>query len=267
MAYVLGHSQPELQRLVEQSRYIGEHTDELFSRAGLAPGMRVLDAGCGSGDVSFLAAALVGPSGSVLGVDRSADALGLARDRAAAARLENVRFTQADVTELGLDERFDAVVGRFVLAYLDDPVGAVRRIVRHLRPGGVVVFQESVLTPMCSAEQLPLARTASGWICELFARAGLRADMGWRLPQVFREAGLPRPEVVARTAVGSGPDSGAYALLAETIRSLLPRIEALGVASAEDVGIDSLADRLRDETVSAGALIVLPTLVGAWVNP
>jgi ubiquinone/menaquinone biosynthesis C-methylase UbiE len=266
MAYVLGHSRPELQRLIDQSRYIGEITEEVLRRAGLARGMDVLDVGCGSGDVSFLAAALVGDEGSVLGVDRSPDALELARGRAGAAGLANVRFAAADVTELDLDERFDAVIGRFVLVYLPDPVEAMRRIMRHLLPGGLAIFQESVLTPMCSAEQQPLARTASGWICDLFARAGLPADMGWRLPQVFRAAGLPRPEVLARTALGAGPESGAYALLADSIRSLLPQLEALGVASAEEVEIESLSGRLRDQTVSADALIILPTLVGAWAR-
>ena len=68
--YVHGHPAGELERLLNQSRFYGELTEEVFRRAGLAPGMRVLDAGHGAGDVSLLAASIVGPAGSVLIYDK-----------------------------------------------------------------------------------------------------------------------------------------------------------------------------------------------------
>ena len=61
--YVFGSSEAELRRLIDQARYFGDLTERLFRRAGRRPGMRVLDVGCGDGDVSLLASALVGPSG------------------------------------------------------------------------------------------------------------------------------------------------------------------------------------------------------------
>jgi ubiquinone/menaquinone biosynthesis C-methylase UbiE len=67
----LGHSESELQRLLNQSHFYGELTEEVLKRAGIAKGMHILDVGCGAGDVSFLAASIVGPAGSVLGVDSS----------------------------------------------------------------------------------------------------------------------------------------------------------------------------------------------------
>src|SRR5690606_4206862 len=80
--YALGYSEHEFRRLEMQSRIIGDLTEDVLQRAGIRKGMRVLDLGCGVGDVSLLAAWLVGPSGFVLGVDRSADALAAARRRA-----------------------------------------------------------------------------------------------------------------------------------------------------------------------------------------
>ena len=59
-AYVLGHSDRELDRLTTQARMFEPFTRQLLLQAGICPGMRVLDVGCGSGDVSFLAAGLVG---------------------------------------------------------------------------------------------------------------------------------------------------------------------------------------------------------------
>ena len=67
--YVLGHADMEVQRLLLQGRLYDDYTEHALRLAGLRPGMRGLDIGSGPGDVSFVAARLVGPSGSVLGVD------------------------------------------------------------------------------------------------------------------------------------------------------------------------------------------------------
>ena len=85
--YALGHSQQELDRLVFQGRFIGDLTAHVLRLAGLGSGMRVLDVGCGAGDVSFLAASLVGPDGFVFGVDKSPEAVAMARERAQQSRL------------------------------------------------------------------------------------------------------------------------------------------------------------------------------------
>jgi tRNA A58 N-methylase Trm61 len=71
MAYALGHSDRELERLISQARLYEPFTMQFFRDAGIAEGMHVLDVGCGAGDVSFLAAQIVGPSGQVVGVDRA----------------------------------------------------------------------------------------------------------------------------------------------------------------------------------------------------
>lgn len=91
--YILGHSQAELRRLMLQASIIQPITRRLLLEAGLKPGMRVLDIGCGTGDVSLLAADLVGPRGAVVGIDRSAEAVAAARDRAAALGYGRVTFS------------------------------------------------------------------------------------------------------------------------------------------------------------------------------
>lgn len=85
--YSLGHSDAELQRLIWQGDVLRPYTERLLRLAAIKPGMRVLDVGCGAGDVTMLLARIVGPSGSVTGVDRSAQPLALAEHRAAAAGL------------------------------------------------------------------------------------------------------------------------------------------------------------------------------------
>jgi hypothetical protein len=82
----------------------------------------------------------------------------------------------------------------------------------------------------------------------------------------FHGAGLPRPQMLLGARVESGPESAAYAALAGIARTLLPVIEANGIASAAQVGIDTLVERLRDQAVATEATIYAPPLIGAWAR-
>lgn len=66
--YVLGHSQREIRRLIYQAALLEPITERLLRNAQIRPGMRVLDLGCSAGDLSMLAATLVGPTGLVIGI-------------------------------------------------------------------------------------------------------------------------------------------------------------------------------------------------------
>ena len=264
-AYILGHDPDELDRLIAQARFFGDLTEEVLRRAGVGPGMAVLDLGCGTGDVSFLAARLVGPTGTVLGVDRSAEAVATASDRAGQAVLDNVSFTVADLADLD-PAPVDALVGRLVLLYLDDPVATLRRLLGLLRPGGVVAFQEMDMGAATCEPDCPLFLTTGDRVVQTFIRAGIDHRTGLKLSRIYRDAGLPAPETLQGARVESGPDSPVYAWLAETARTLLPLMERTGVASAAEVGVDTLAARLREEIVAADATVVPPPLIGAWTR-
>jgi ubiquinone/menaquinone biosynthesis C-methylase UbiE len=176
-AYALGYSEREFRRLERQGAFLRDLTEDVLRRAGIAPGMRVLDVGCGVGDVSLLAAELVGPSGAVLGIDRSAEATATAGRRAAAAGRGWVRFAAAELDAFSTDEKFDALIGRLILLYLPDPAAALRRLCRHLRPGGIVAFQEMAMPLFRSVPDGPQFRWCIGWILDTLARAGCDTDM------------------------------------------------------------------------------------------
>src|SRR4030095_3476788 len=152
--YALGHSEQELQRLSRQGQAIGPFTRQLFEEAGINQGMRVLDIGCGSGDVAFLTANLVGRSGEGVGVERERKAGAWASARAHSQGITNVKFIEGDPAETEFDRQFDAIVGRLVLMYYPDPVEAIRKLIRHVRPGGLIVFQE---VDLANARSLPVA--------------------------------------------------------------------------------------------------------------
>src|SRR4030088_294455 len=126
--YALGSTDAEHERLIWQAARLAPLTERFFRGAGIGPGQRVLDIGSGVGDVAMLAARLVGPSGEVVGVERDTRSIARARARTAEAGLHNVTFTQSDVCQLSGDKPFDAVVGRFILQFLPDPVAALRSL-------------------------------------------------------------------------------------------------------------------------------------------
>jgi SAM-dependent methyltransferase len=265
-AYILGHAETELDRLIHQARFFGELTEQVLHRAGLQPGMRVLDIGCGAGDVALLAARLVGPEGAVIGVDKSPEAVALASRRAQAAELTNMHFVAQDLSELSLDQPVDALVGRLVLMYFADPAVLLRRLLGLLKPGGLVVFHEFDLAGAKSEPTCEIFEVALQRIRQTFSRVGVDIHTGLKLGRIFQEAGLPAPQMILGARVEGGPDSLIYAQVEQVTQTLLPLMQRTGVATAAEVGIETLAARLRAETVAHNATLVSPSLIGAWAQ-
>jgi SAM-dependent methyltransferase len=243
-----------------------ELTEDVFRRAGLRPGMRVLDLGCGVGDVSLLAARMVGAQGSVLGVDRAVSSVQTATRRAASLRVANASFETAELTTFEPQQSFDAIVGRLVLLYLPDPAAILRRLSPALRRGGVVAFQEYDMSQVSQVPAGDLFLRVKEWLLAAFAAGGAELDMGTRLYATFLRAGLPPPSMTAATPVACGPSSPGYESVAGVVRSLLPLIEREGIASAAEIDIDTLTDRLREDSVARERVTFLPRVVGAWTS-
>jgi len=263
-AYALGYSSDEFRRLELQGAFFRDLTEDVLKRAGLRAGMHVLDVGCGVGDVALLAGEFVGPTGRVLGIDRSHDAIAIARRRAAAAGQNWTLFEASEIETYTTSLRFDAIVGRLVLGYLPDAVAALRRLLGLLRPNGVVAFQEIALPLIRSVPPGALFDQCSQWVTDAFGPAGFEVDMGGKLYATFVAAGLADPQMIAAGRVAGGPESPLYDYMTGVVRSLLPMIERFNVATAAEVGIDTLAERLRREALASNACIMLPPLVGAW---
>ena len=96
--YILGHSDRELRRLMLQADNLRPITTRLLREIGLAGGMRVVDLGCGAGDLAMLAAEIVGPTGAVLAIDRNAAAIVTARERARTAGHANIEYVEGDAS-------------------------------------------------------------------------------------------------------------------------------------------------------------------------
>src|SRR5579859_2029757 len=127
-SYALGYSQSERDRLIRQAAQLAPLTERFFRDAGIGPGHRVLELGSGMGDVAMLVARIVGPSGEVVGVERDADSIQFAQSRLSHAGLSNVIFTRSDISQLSNENKFDAVVGRFILQFLPDVPAVLRTL-------------------------------------------------------------------------------------------------------------------------------------------
>ncbi|MGA7920910.1 MAG: methyltransferase domain-containing protein [Candidatus Acidiferrales bacterium] len=125
----MGASNRERKRLMRQGTILREPLAAAFRGAGITSRMRVLDIGCGVGDVSILAAESVGPSGSVVGLDHDAASVAWATGRVAEAGFANIQFRTGEFGEFNDSQDFDALVGRLILMYLPDPVATLRYLI------------------------------------------------------------------------------------------------------------------------------------------
>lgn len=261
--YVLGSTDPEMARLAAISEVYGPMTGAWLDAAGVGPGMRVADLGCGPGDVTLAAARRVGPTGSVVGVDDAARPLERARRRAEGAHLATVSFEQGDVLSWEPAEPLDAVVGRLILLHLPDPAAAIVRAAELVRPGGIVAFADIALTTRGALPELPLLTAYMGWFLETFRRAGRPVDMALRLAAVFAAAGLPDPVLTSAAPAERGGDAVGWSIIGGDITSLLPVIERTGVATAAQIGPDTFEQRLRAQAAEHDAVLLNPLVVGA----
>jgi hypothetical protein len=151
--------------------------------------------------------------------------------------------------------------------YLPDPVAVLRGLVGRVRPGGIVAFLENDFThPPTTFPPAPLHQQVMRWTTPPSGGGGPDQQMGSKLHQAYLDAGLPAPQLRLDAPVGGGEDWSGYAYVADTVRSLLPMMEQTGLVSAEDVGIDTLADRLRAEALGLRGVQMLPIVVGAWAQ-
>jgi 2-polyprenyl-3-methyl-5-hydroxy-6-metoxy-1,4-benzoquinol methylase len=270
-AYVFGSSATEITRLQQLGELLQPTTHQALREAGIAEGMNVLDIGCGPGSVTFLAAELVGPAGSVAGVDRDPAMLATARAHALSSGQPNVSFIRADLAELGaerwLEPGFDAIVGRLILLHLDDPVALLSRLVPHLHPGGVVVFQEPDLTRMgASFPPIPVLEQLCEWVRDAHRALGVDCQFGLRLQEVFQDAGLPPPALRCDAFIGSGPTWGWYNQILHAARNAMPVVLSNSITAAEQAGLDTLAERVREAVARQHSVTRAIDLVSAWTR-
>lgn len=267
-SYVLDRSDRELDRLDLQGLIYRDVTRRALESAGIEGGMRVLDVGCGSGDVSRLAAEIVGTRGSVLGVDVDDDSIRSARQRSIQSGITNVSFEEGEAASIAGDHSFDALVGRFFLMHQTSPAETLAAAARAVRPGGVIMMLESNMAGLVDAQHSlphsPIYDEVVRWKCRVVAGAGADLEAGLSLYRTFREAGLPAPELRMEAPVEGGPESLIYRYMADSVRSMLATAGTLGIEGFNLERVDTLETDLRDSVVAHDGVLVCWPTVSAW---
>jgi SAM-dependent methyltransferase len=265
--YILGHSEREIARLKAQAAELDPIMKRFLREAGIVPGMRVLDVGSGAGDVAFLAAELVGNSGEVIGVDLAPAAVEVARSRATAHSLENVAFFEGNPAAMSFDRPFDAVIGRYVLQFQKDPIAVLRNVTAHVRPKGLIFFQENDWSGLTSFPPVPTFDQICQWASTTMRRHGTETHMGFKLHGTFVGAGLESPTMRLEAPLGGTPANLEWLTrFRELIATLLPEMEQFGVATPAQVNIETLVKRISDEAARTNSVIVGHFSVGAWAR-
>ena len=262
--YVLGNHGEELARLDHQAAVIERPTRLLLQAAGVTAGMHVLDLGTGLGHVARLAGELVGPTGSVLGIDRSADALAAARERTQQAGMAQITFAEGNALAWRASAPFDVIVGRLLLFHVPDPSAVVRHHLQNLRPGGLFVAVDFDLGGTRVDPPVAIVDTAVRWVHDGFRAAGAWPRIGARLGTILEDAQLTGVTTFGVQAYLSPGDSSGPRLLAGVVRSLAPAIIAHGLATGDELDLTTLEQRIAEGVRGARAVILPPTVVGAW---
>ena len=207
----------------------------------LRPGLRVLDVGCGPGAITVGLAERVAPGGTVVGVDRDAGWLELARSLATTQ--PHVRFEEADGAALPFeDDAFDVAFLHAVLQHVDSPEAVLAEVRRVVTPGGIVAVGDVDLDFFVLHPRTPALDAAVA----LDRRHRRQPDVGRRLPELLRGAGFDDVELTLQPNVVCGPESAAgvaassaarleadpYAEHAETVGWIDDRRELVAMADA-----------------------------------
>jgi 2-polyprenyl-3-methyl-5-hydroxy-6-metoxy-1,4-benzoquinol methylase len=259
--YILATGGKDVKRLRLLHEVYGPGTEALFRRVGLRAGQRVVEIGCGSGNIACWVARQVAPHGSVMALDIAADQVEQARQQAQTQGLQNIEFQVADAYAPRLPEgSFDLVYCRLVLSHLTRPAAALAAMRALARPGGLVVCEEiDIGCWLCDPPAAAMDRFFK-LNAVLGERRGENFCLGASLHRLFHEVGFVRPEVGVNFALALRGEG--KRLLGMTFAEFAPELVQEGLASQEETDrvtaeLMTLAD---DETVLFG----FPLVVQVW---
>jgi ubiquinone/menaquinone biosynthesis C-methylase UbiE len=241
--YSLGGSEGERARLQRQADELRADSAALLDLVGLRAGQSAIDLGCGPRGVLDLLAERVGPEGRVLGVDADPVSVAMASEFVSDRGLDVVQVLTGDARHTGLPSGgFDVAHTRTLLVTIPEPAEVVAEMVRLVRPGGRVASMEFDMEfSLCYPPDEAFAR-----ICDIFtavfSRNGADPQLGRKVPQLFRDAGLTDVEVEARAPLYPAGHSRRTIRL-DLVRAMRPQVLEMDLATEAE--LDELEARAR----------------------
>lgn len=188
--YVIAGGEEGKKRLELLSRVMRPTTSRLLKSVGLAEGMKCLDIGCGGGFVTALMSDVVGPTGSVVGIDADEVILKLAQEDAELAGTNNIEFVKLDASIQHRATYYDIVYARFVLTHLQHPQPCLESMISSCKRGGRIVVEDIEFTGSFSYPPLDAYQRYTELYQEVVKKRGADPNIGPKVLGMFRAAGL-----------------------------------------------------------------------------
>jgi len=260
--YLLGQRAEEETRLCLQMVDLAPISDAMLERIGIRPGEKVIDLGCGPGGVLDLLARRVGPTGSVLGLERSPHYLELSRRFVPEQALPQVEVREGDAYATGLPRgSFDGAHMRLVLVNVPRPEEIVREMVALVRPGGwIASFEADYASHACDPPLPAWDRLLAAFTANARSQ-GIDLNIGRRTRRLFRDAGVVDIEVDP-TLRARLPGHPARHVLHTFVANVRDQLVAGGhIDRAQLIAdLDALAGHLDDP----GTVVVSHTFFRVW---
>ncbi|HKC20310.1 MAG TPA: methyltransferase domain-containing protein [Candidatus Dormibacteraeota bacterium] len=260
--YVIRGGREGYDRLKILARTRWPDTSAFLERIGLRGGMRCVDLGCGGGDVTLEIARIVGPDGSVVGVDMDEVKLDLARSAAAEKGLSNVEFHAGNVNDWTAPSGYDLVYSRFLLQHLSRPGDLLRRMWYGVCSEGVLAVEDVDFDGLfCEPPNAAFDFFASTFP-RTIARYGGDGSIGRKLHRLFLEVGIPDPQVKLVQWAESSGDGKRLPLL--TLEATAKSMVEGGLATQQE--IDAAAADLAEFTNDPATIVGSPRIFQVWAS-
>ncbi len=237
-------------RLIQTAREQSQNVRDGFNRTGVRPGDKVVDVGCGPIGALLDLSDLVGPDGTVVGVDMDSASLQRARVILDREGRDKVRLVHANIDADWPDELisvglFDAAYSRCFLHHQPDPASTLRRIASLVRPGGYIVAHDPLyVAPLRSEPHLPEIELAVQWLRKAFLKGGSSPDLAREFHSVCRRAGLSKVSQRVFCVADPRYAQAGIRVWQQILIAVRPAFLRHGVASESD--IDGAIGRLAD---------------------
>ena len=186
--YIIGVGKDDEERLSLLNELFGKTSKDLLLKAGLTSGMRVLEVGCGTGNMTGWIGKQVGSDGYVTAVDISSEQIQIAKENC--SQSNNITFVESSLFDLSPAIKFDLIYSRFLIMHLPNPFEGLQYLTQLLKPNGILVSEEATNSVTACYPESPVFRKYRELVMSLFSRKNIDFDIGEKLYAHFQKLQL-----------------------------------------------------------------------------